>query len=461
MNSNAMIRGYFSHFKDRRLLLANVSSSLMLILLIFTMLLAPVILQAQVHGEVSPELQALILAEDWPQVLQQIKAEKDPSPILRLIKGHACLALNKNNESLCLFLSAAGDSDLQKWQQWAENFATGNRQGAVAHYLRGDALARRQQQDLALSAFNAALQLNPRHALALNARGILLASQGRFDDAIQDFSAAVSAQPALADAYASFGSMWVQKKDGVFGALKAYNQALSLSLEFAVALYGRGCVRTLLGQWKDSERDLRNALKSDCLRKTIAQNIGHMLELIKEQQDKNLKLVGGRIPATEIEKKFLSNCKAIKEGNFGSWGGPLNQNIQLMRDSPYLREVWSNQMRQISPEVNKSLQSTMIQRERSVGDWWSNVADITTKAFVSGGSKNVKMGGEIAVGAKNWADYRMKTGDARVWRDALGRLPEVDFKSPGGFAATLAQANWDQTDWPFSSLYGLNYPGVK
>ncbi len=206
-----------------------------------------------------PELQAALLSEDWPAVSTLLSTQQAPEA--RLITAHAYLARNKNNESLCLFLSVSSHEELTKWEAWTRAFATQHPASAIAHYLKGDALARLEQWPAALAAFNKALELHPNRALALNARGVVHASQGQWDPAVVDLDDAIRANPSLADAHTSRGTINIQRRTGAPGALEAFNRALRLSPDSVVALNGRAALRTVLRQFEEAEPDLAEARK--------------------------------------------------------------------------------------------------------------------------------------------------------------------------------------------------------
>jgi hypothetical protein len=106
---------------------------------------------AQDAWKLDPQLETAILKEDWQTVIKRLGSNTNLSPAAAFVKAHAYLALNKNNESLCLFLGNSSKTSLQKWEQWTQAFAKKHPQQAIAHYFMGDALARLQQWDTALS----------------------------------------------------------------------------------------------------------------------------------------------------------------------------------------------------------------------------------------------------------------------------------------------------------------------
>jgi tetratricopeptide (TPR) repeat protein len=121
------------------------------------------------------------------------------SPVLRLIKGHAALATNRNDESLCLFLGTRDEASIENWEDWTYHLASENNTPRVL-YLRADALARAGDRVSALAHFEAALQLanGMNAALCHNAIGVFLAetdprlARAAVDDAIS----ASDGQPA-------------------------------------------------------------------------------------------------------------------------------------------------------------------------------------------------------------------------------------------------------------------------
>ena len=191
---------------------------------------------------ISPELEKAILAEDWQRVVTKCGPNEGLTslPVLRAIKAHGCLTLNQNNQSLLLFLSITNDSDLVTWDTWTQEFSQKHSKKSIAHYFRGDALARLGKFDLAIQSFNKALNYNSDFVLALNARGVALAYKKQWKEADEDFERACEIAPTFAEAYTSHGTLLILKK-APEGAEIFFNKALTVSPDFALALNGRGC----------------------------------------------------------------------------------------------------------------------------------------------------------------------------------------------------------------------------
>jgi tetratricopeptide (TPR) repeat protein len=89
----------------------------------------------------------------------------------------------------------------------------------IAHYLQGDALARLEQWDQAVQALQRALDIRHDHYLALNARGAVYAAQSQWTQALLDYDAAIQANATFADAYASRGTLAIQRRQATRGAV--------------------------------------------------------------------------------------------------------------------------------------------------------------------------------------------------------------------------------------------------
>jgi tetratricopeptide (TPR) repeat protein len=267
--------------------------------------------QAQNTWATNPQLVSALLKEDWQEVVTLLEVVNTPPPALGLVKAHALLALNRNNESLCLFLRFSTTGDLVAWQQWVETFARQHPRAAVAHYFRGDALARLERWEAALKAFHTALELHPRHALTLHGRGIVHASLGALDNAREDFREASKTNTGsrLAELFASQGTYILQRRTDATVALKWFEQALKLSPEYVLALNGRGSARVLLQDWDGAIPDLQAAKTQTlgCLSELAAVVDLNIAMLIDEQNkaiSQALTQVAGIDPGFSLEEKI-------------------------------------------------------------------------------------------------------------------------------------------------------------
>ena len=231
--------------------------------------------------------------EKWQAVYNACGPVQAPesNPVLRAIKGHACLALNRNNESVRLFLSLSRESgrddsrksDRDQWNEWASEFAETNSASPVAHYFSGDAAARLGSWTSAVNAYYEAIKLDSGFAMALNARSVAYAEvaaraktkeqrKSLVDLALEDLDKACEKNPSLADAWASRGTLMLMEKL-VDEAFSSFEKALEKAKtpgepdKFALALNGRGCawygrVRPepkLENAWEEANKDFAQA----------------------------------------------------------------------------------------------------------------------------------------------------------------------------------------------------------
>lgn len=216
----------------------------------------------------NPDIEKALLLQDWRTVNDTSgPAEKLVElPVLRAIKGHACLLLNRNNDSLNLFLSLANKADRESWKSWSQAFAQKNATSPVAHYLEGDALARLDEFDAASVSFNKSIglakQMGSNFYPALNALGAVYSARRQWNMAETCFKEAIAINQDFADAHANAGTMFLYRKR-LRDAAAAYDQAASKSSNFALSLNGRGCINFLEGpkNWEKAKNDFAQAGK--------------------------------------------------------------------------------------------------------------------------------------------------------------------------------------------------------
>ncbi|MBD2497134.1 tetratricopeptide repeat protein [Nostoc sp. FACHB-280] len=97
---------------------------------------------------------------------------------------------------------------------------------AFGHFQLGNVLRRQKQPEAAITAYQEALRLKPKYALAYNAIGVVYATQDRWDDAISQYRKALEINPSYGEAMTNLGqALWqVNKKDEAVASLeKALN----------------------------------------------------------------------------------------------------------------------------------------------------------------------------------------------------------------------------------------------
>ena len=198
-------------------------------------------------------VESAALNEEWLRVVKLCANDKElvRSPALRALKGHACLALNQNDESLGLFLSIVNAIDRNDWLLWTRMLLKRNPNNRVAQYLNGDALARQGRWKEAIKLYSKALKTGNKNTrsdfvLAFNARGIAYAKLKDFNSARDDLDAAIACAPEFADAHANLGTLKFLKgapDTAIADYTRAIERSKSKSRSFSLALNGRACAR--------------------------------------------------------------------------------------------------------------------------------------------------------------------------------------------------------------------------
>jgi Tfp pilus assembly protein PilF len=435
---------------------------------------------------IDPKVEQALLAENWQQVIDLLgpdEALKD-SAVARLVKGHAYLAVNRNNESLCMFLSASGEEDLREWDEWANGFARRHPDGAIAHYLRGDALARLRQWDRALAEFGVALNIHPGHALILNARGVAYAIKSDWDRALADLAGAVVAAPSLADGHASLGTMWLHKKEGARGGLKAFDRALHISPDFGVAAYGRACLASVMGRYDDARTDFRHATDlGSCVGDLVGTDVLAALDRVSQQEQ----LVASIRPG-DARMSVESSLDAVKHARIGSpefKRGAVDLSYAA-KDNRALIPMISNELdglRRSDPGRGRAVDRAFAGGIR-LNDFVASVADsFRGRTFAQTETAQVRITGSVdgaGVGPSGVAHGRLTaelgrqtehtTSGKSFWggpaelihgsrdvADVQRQLLHGSGPKANGFKTSLEAAAWDDGKWPFAPRYGLLY----
>jgi tetratricopeptide (TPR) repeat protein/uncharacterized membrane protein YgcG len=307
-------------------------------------------------------LDPLILAEDWTALADHPAA---PTPL----QAHALRALNRNNESLHRFLIGSSPEGLQDWLRWTDDFAARRGDLALAHYFKGDALARLERWDEAISEFQLALGQAPHQPLVLSALGVAFAGKGDFDQALVALTRAGRSGASLADAHAGLGALWIQFSRGPKGALEALDRALKISPDFAVALYLRGCLKSLLGRFDEARSDLERAMdKAGPLADLLRANFQELTRRITGEEETRQALARGENPGVVIDRHLTD----IGRQGPGGIAGPLSRAMSLGSHFPQYQDRITSQLNQMSrtnPALALQIQSGLNQ----IRSWNSNL----------------------------------------------------------------------------------------
>ena len=236
------------------------SSFLIFVITLITPLLSDCMSSTKDDLYLQPDIENALLEANWQKVYDYLENDSSlaEKPVARLLMAHACLATNRNNASMILFLSSKEEGDLKLWSEWTESLAMRNPQNAVALYLYADAMARSGKLAEAIERFTQAFEQKDDFALALNARGVAYAMTNKLDNAQVDFYVATKLAPEFADAYANLGTLGVFRETSMAldsGTVEAFDKALVINPEFAFAYNGRGCIYFGSGRFEEAAQD--------------------------------------------------------------------------------------------------------------------------------------------------------------------------------------------------------------
>jgi tetratricopeptide (TPR) repeat protein len=267
-----------------------------------------------------------VLGERWQDVVGFEAGSGSPerASVLTILRGHALLALNRNDESLAAFEAFGRGPGVDDWRKWTRELVTGNAGSPVAHYLAADALARSRDVEAAVVAYGEALRLKPDFWLAVDGlAAVRLSLAGPSPDgnsqALDTLSACVDDAPhrcRLADAYATTGTCYLRNKRPDI-ARRMYEAALRHSPGFAVARLGLACALFSSGAAGERERALRELLtlsSHPILGPLAARNLDDAASLgVLDAQSPELAALGGA-PGTTLQQKLqITNGLVWKE----------------------------------------------------------------------------------------------------------------------------------------------------
>jgi len=296
---------------------------------------------AQQADVVNPQTQTALLAEDWSVVLSlldKVDATSSSPPELRLIKAHASMATNANNEALCLFLSLRGNEQAEACYNWAKTFQAAHQDNPIACYLAGDALARLDRADEAIEMFQAGLKQAPKHPFCEHACGVVYAMREDWDSAKDYLKGAQESQPGRAEFVLSYANYLCGKHAKPELALKSYEDSLALSPDYVIALNGVGNMQRILKEWDKANNALTRAadLATGCL-EPVVNLIATNLLLLGDARGKEMQMllaeVTGVDPGTDIGEAFKRLSPGTQQrlvdgvANNVDWQKPINSHL--------------------------------------------------------------------------------------------------------------------------------------
>ncbi len=187
-----------------------------------------------------------------------------------------------------------------------------------AHYVLAVVLAALGKHDQALTNYDLALALQPKHAEGLSNRGNTLRALNRFEEALDSYDRALVSQPNYASALTNRGAVLFDLKR-FDDALASYDRALTLRPDDAGALYNRGGALHTLKRYEEAVTSYDRAI---ALRPQLAEahaNRGNTLNELGrfdqalESFDRALALQPNLVEALSNRGNALNKLKRFEE----------------------------------------------------------------------------------------------------------------------------------------------------
>ncbi|MCD4811193.1 tetratricopeptide repeat protein [bacterium] len=392
------------------------------------------------------EVEKAVLAEDWGKVTELL-AEVDtntPSSVLRLIKGHACLALNRNNESLKLFASTLEDKCREQWQTWVGDFVRMNGDNPIAWYLQGDLFARQRKWNSAIKSFDRALEIDANSYLALNARGVVAHAVGNTLMARTYFVKAIKARKDFSDALSSRGtlSVYLKSEKGETYFYKAKD--LSEDHNPVLPLLGLGCSNYGRQEYDSASRYFNSIPELSAMyplaqRNVVASELAKLGQAIRDAER-----VG-----TSIRTIDFASDRGIPEGNSDEIGPEVTIiSVEVAEDGTTYILLSDGRLVVIPPPEGND-----------EGDPDDDGDDNpSTGLFLA-----------MAPSAIPYLDAKIQLLTLKALRDATAQVEQrttiaqdaaitADGAKPGGADSDPSKARSNRGSWGVSNVYGLLYP---
>lgn len=406
-------------------------------------------------------LESAIGRADWSTVAKLTATSKTLHPVvLRLLKAHALLGLNQSNEAVCLFMSVTAPADLARWEAWTRGLATRGPQSASGHYLLGDALARQRRWAEAFQSFQAALDHDPRFAMALNARAVTYAVTGDVDRARLDLKSAAEVSPLLGDVHLTTGYLNIQRNVAT-GARNAFMRALQLMPDSALATGGLGYVQVIENRWSGGKHDIEAAgNRSACLASLLADNLGSLVQWESQSSAVLLARADTRDLGTTLNEMLMrvgqGDPKAVHEVHGFVLEHPDTQpkvslTYQSMNNTnPTARKVLETELPKIAAAAEQ--RADQLRTIDTIKSSSSLGLDLSAKLGKVGGGVGAKTGAEVT---KSGELLREQNNKELELTNNLKKVVPGSQKSPGGLTTLMPAA--DRGHWPIQPHYTLAY----
>ena len=157
----------------------------------------------------------------------------------------------------------------------------------VDYYNRGVDFFYKSQYELALKAFEKAIELKSDYVDAWSGKGVSLGELGRHEEALKAFEKAIELKPDYASAWYNKGAA-LSKLGRHEEALKAFEKATELKPDYALAWYNHACGYSVKGDKEKALRDLKKAIELDISHKEDAKEDKDFEKLWDDEDFKKL-----------------------------------------------------------------------------------------------------------------------------------------------------------------------------
>ncbi len=162
--------------------------------------------------------------DDWDQAVQRV-VQRVEGRIDRVAQGESLRNLAK-------VLSWAGkQEEANELALQASELLGGDAETA---YLAGNALLEAGKTDQAITKFEQALRIDPKHVMSLNSLGSAYFRQGQLDAALQQYLRVIQLQPDFAPVRNNLGALYEQRGETEL-AIEQYQQAIGLNSRYSKA----------------------------------------------------------------------------------------------------------------------------------------------------------------------------------------------------------------------------------
>lgn len=445
-------------------------------------------------GRGGDPLRNALRSGDWGEFLP---SGSNRAAIALLLRGHALLDSNRNNEAGCAFTSTDREK-LKAYSGWTRDLVGKYRQSAVANYLRGDALARSSAWSEAILSFDHAVALDRGLAVALVGRAAVRASTGDWEHARNDLYAAEETAPHLAEVESGLGWVLLQGRQPAEKAAEHFEHALQLSPGYALASAGVGFATMASGNAEKGARRVAAEMKPGaCLAPLLALDSLLAAEWLVQTEPSD----SSKPPGTDIQRRTIDFSKPdaldqtlrLLGGSEAQVKDARGQLQSLEKNDPLRFRQLSAQLPALvgaagAKDVLLTGAKDFLPPAGAMASW---AAGLDFKALKSLSTLNGPLRGALGSGVAGMIDRPLDLAQERNQqrRDNLLRLgdlldevaatrpnardifqrnpsfapdplrgvPMVRPAPPGGVDVNLAAAYRDKGTWTIEPLFGLAY----